>query len=256
MPPRDGLPGPRVEDGLWGALATYVSRQASSPGRYAVEQLVTGLVGWIPTPIGMAARAVAYRSILRMDGIAAIERSVRLRYAQYITLRRGAYLDQQVYLHACPAGIDIGARTLVMHGSVLHVYNFRHLPHAGIAIGEDCLIGEYNVLRGQGGIHIGHRVFTSPMVQMVAVDHVFDDRSRPFTAQGITARGIRIEDDVWIGAGAVITDGTVIGKGAVVAAGAVVSHDVPPHTVVGGVPARVLRQVGERERPVTSEVFV
>jgi acetyltransferase-like isoleucine patch superfamily enzyme len=61
--------------------------------------------------------------------------------------------------------------------------------------------------------------------------------------QGITAAGIVIEDDVWLGAGAVITDGVRVGKGAVVAAGAVVTKDVPPHTVVGGVPARPIKTI-------------
>jgi acetyltransferase-like isoleucine patch superfamily enzyme len=61
--------------------------------------------------------------------------------------------------------------------------------------------------------------------------------------QGITAEGILLEDDVWVGAGAIITDGVRIGQGAVIAAGAVVTADVPPHTVAGGVPARVLKQI-------------
>jgi tetrahydrodipicolinate N-acetyltransferase len=52
-----------------------------------------------------------------------------------------------------------------------------------------------------------------------------------------------IEDDVWLGAGAVITDGVRVGKGAVVAAGAVVTKDVPPHVVVGGVPAKVIKEI-------------
>jgi acetyltransferase-like isoleucine patch superfamily enzyme len=115
-----------------------------------------------------------------------------------------------------------------MHGSVLHVYNFRNLPHAGIWIGEHSLVGEYNVIRGQGGVRIGNRVYTSPMVQLVAVNHVFDDPSRPFVDQGITAEGITIEDDVWIGSGAVVTDGVTIGRGAVVAR-VVVTRDVEPH---------------------------
>jgi acetyltransferase-like isoleucine patch superfamily enzyme len=127
---------------------------------------------------------------------------------------------------------------------VLHVYNFRNLPQSGIRIGRDSLIGEYTVIRGQGGVTVGDRVYTSPHTQIMAVNHVFDDPGRPFIEQGITARGIVIEDDVWLGSAAVITDGVRIGRGAVVAAGAVVTHDVPPHTVVGGVPARVLREVG------------
>lgn len=228
------------------SLQLYLSRQATSPARYVLEQVVTGLCGGLPTPIGMAIRGLMYRTILTMRGVAAIERGVRIRFASLVTLEHGVYLDQATYLHACPGGISIGRNTLVMHGSILHVYNFRDLPHAGIRVGEGSLIGEYNVIRGQGGVSIGHRVYTSPMVQIIAVNHVFDDRSRPFVDQGITAEGIVIEDDVWIGSGAVITDGVTVGKGAVVAAGAVVTRDVPPFTVVGGVPARVIRAVGER----------
>jgi acetyltransferase-like isoleucine patch superfamily enzyme len=104
-------------------------------------------------------------------------------------------------------------------------------------------VGEYSVIRGQGGVTIGDRVYTSPFSQVIAVNHVFDDPTRPFIDQGITAEGIVIEDDVWIGAGAVITDGVRIGKGAVVAAGAVVTKDVAPHTIVGGVPARLIKTI-------------
>ncbi len=225
------------------ALRRYVSRQAVSLRHYVIEQMLFLLVGWIPTLLGIAIRALLYRAILRMDGMAAIENNVRLRFATYIRLGHGSYLDQAVYLHACPQGIEIGAGTLVMHGSILHVYNFRELPNAGIRIGRDSLIGEYNVLRGQGGIRIGDRVYTSPMVQMLAVNHVFDDPTRSFVEQGITAEGIVVEDDVWIGSGVILTDGVRVGKGAVVAAGAVVNRDVAPYTVVAGVPARVIREI-------------
>ncbi len=207
------------------------------------------LVGWVPTLLGIALRGALYRLILHMDGWAAIENGVRLRFASLIRLGHGAYLDHGVYLHACPNGIAIGPHTLVMHGSILHVYNFRALPHAGIRIGRDSLIGELNVLRGQGGIWIGDRVYTSPLVQMLAVNHIFDDPTRPFVEQGITAQGIVVEDDVWIGGGAILTDGVRVGQGAVVAAGAVVTQDVPPHTVVAGVPARVVKRIEAHANP-------
>lgn len=227
----------------------YLSRQASSFGRYILEQTVLFLVGWVPTIAGIFLRAMVYRLILRMDGWAAIERNVRLRYADHVRLEHGVYLDEGTYLHACPRGIAIGRNTIVMHGAVLHVYNFRNMPHSGITIGRDSLIGEYTVIRGQGGVTIGDRVYTSPFTQIIAVNHVFADPTRPFVEQGITAEGIIIEDDVWLGASAIVTDGVRIGRGAVVAAGAVVTSDVPPHTVVGGVPARVLRHIEPGEAP-------
>ncbi len=232
------------------SLQLYISRQASSVLRYFYEQFFFLLFGWIPTVFGIAIRGVFYRFILKMDGVAAIESNVRLRFADNIKLGHGVYLDQGAYLHATPHGIELGPGTIVMHGAVLHVYNFRNMPQAGIRIGRDSLIGEYSVIRGQGGVQIGDRVYTSPFTQIIAVNHVFDDPNRPFVDQGITAQGIVIEDDVWLGAGAVVTDGVKIGKGAVIAAGAVVTKDVPPHTVVGGVPAKIIKSIdGATDRP-------
>lgn len=224
-------------------LRLYLSRQADSPARYGLEQLLCGLVGWLPTLLGIGLRSLLYRLILKMDGLAAIESGVRLRFARNIRLGRNVYLDQGVYLHACPHGITIGDNTLIMHGAILHVYNFRNLPHAFIHIGRDCLISELNVLRGQGGITIGNRVYTGPLVQMLAVNHVFTNPARPIVEQGITAKGIVVEDDAWLGGGVILTDGVRVGRGAVVAAGAVVTRDIPPHTVAGGVPARVIRPI-------------
>ena len=221
----------------------YLERQASSISRYIVEQTLYLLFGWIPTVVGIGIRSVVYRLILRTDGWAAIENGVRLRFADNIRLGNGVYLDERTYLHATPGGIQIGDNTIVMHGAILHVYNFRNLPNAGIRIGRDCLIGEYNVIRGQGGVEIGDRVYTSPYAQFLAVNHVYEDPERPFVEQGITADGIVVEDDVWIGGGAIVTDGVHIGKGSVVAAGSVVTRDVPPHTVVAGVPARPVKQI-------------
>lgn len=236
-------------------LSLYLSRQAASLADYLLEQTLMALFGWVPTVIGIGLRAIFYRLILKMDGQAAIERNVRLRFASRIRLGHGSYLDEGVYLHACPAGVEIGANTLVMHGAVLHVYNFRDLPNAGIHIGKDCLIGEYSVIRGQGGVTIGDRVYTSPMTQLIAVNHVVDDPTRSFIEQGITAQGIVVEDDVWLGANAVVTDGVRIGCGAVVAAGAVVTKDVPPHTIVGGVPARVLREIDGTWKTERGEIY-
>jgi acetyltransferase-like isoleucine patch superfamily enzyme len=193
--------------------------------------------------------------IIEAKGWAAIESSVRLRFARNIRLGKRSYLDQNTYLHACPNGIEIGDRTLVMHGSILHVYNFRGLPNAGIRIGCDSLIGEYNVIRGQGGVTIGDRVYTSPMVQIIAVNHLFDDLNLPFVDQGITAEGISIEDDVWIGSGAVLTDGIRVGRRSVVGAGSVVVKDVAPFTVVAGVPAKLVRKVGDRDQPERGAYF-
>jgi acetyltransferase-like isoleucine patch superfamily enzyme len=103
-------------------------------------------------------------------------------------------------------------------------------------------------LRGQGGIRIGDDVFLAPMVQMLAVNHIYHDTTRPISLQGITCQGIIVEDGAWIGGGAIILDGVRIGKNAVVGAGAVVTRDVPDYCVAVGNPARVVRNL--REQPM------
>lgn len=226
----------------------YLSRQSSSVGRYVWEQVVQTVVGWIPGIIGIGVRALAYRAIMRIDGVAAIEDGVRIRFADQVHLGRGAYLDHGVYLHACPGGISIGPESYVMKNAILHVYNFRDLPHAGIRIGARSLIGEACILRGQGGITIGNDVFLAPLVQMLAVNHVYHDTTRPISLQGITCQGITVEDGAWIGGGAIILDGVRIGKNAVVGAGAVVTRDVPDYCVAVGNPARIVRDL--RSQPL------
>jgi acetyltransferase-like isoleucine patch superfamily enzyme len=182
---------------------------------------------------------------------------VRIACAGNVRLGRNVYLDRGVYLHALPGGIAVGDHTFVMHHTMLHVFNFRDLPQAGISIGKNCFIGEFNVVRGQGGVRIGDDVYTGPMVQMVAVNHVYDDPARPIRQQGITARGIVVEDDVWIGAGAVLLDGATVGRGSVIGAGAVVAGDIPAYSVAVGAPARPVkdrRQAGT-DAGLRPEVF-
>jgi len=111
-----------VRDQSAPGIGLYVSRQAASQKRYWWEALVTTLFGRIPTVVGIGLRDFAYRTILRIDGHAAIESGVRLRFASNIRLGDRAYLDEGVYLHACPGRIEIGPRTLVMHHAELHVY--------------------------------------------------------------------------------------------------------------------------------------
>ena len=226
-----------------GQLAFYIRGQAPTLVDYLVQGLLTTLFGWIPGLPGIGLRAIAYRLMLRMEGLAAIESHVRIRHARNIRLGRGAYLDQGVYLHATPGGIRIGARTTVMHNTELHVFNFRHLPHAYISIGSDTFIGESVVIRGQGGVDIGNSVLIAPGAMILAVNHRFSDVERPVIEQGITGRGIVIEEGAWIGGGAVVLDGVRVGRGAVVGANAVVTREVPPHTLVAGSPARVVREL-------------
>jgi galactoside O-acetyltransferase len=96
-----------------------------------------------------------------------------------------------------------------------------------------------------GTIRIGNDVLVGPNVVLRASDHRFDDLTRPIRMQGHTAKTIVIEDDVWLGSNVTVVGGVRIGRGSVIAAGAVVTSDVAPYSIVGGVPARLIRKRGE-----------
>jgi acetyltransferase-like isoleucine patch superfamily enzyme len=239
-------------------LRYYLQGQSTSLPRYVLEQTLYTLLGGLPGLVGIGMRGLAYKLILNSEGMPAIEHNVRLAQPANIHLGRRVYLDHGVYLHGCPDGIHLGDDTFIMHGSILHVFNFRDLPHAGITIGRKCFIGELNVIRGQGGVTLGDKVYTGPFVQILAVNHVYDDPDTPIMDQGITARGIVIEDDVWLAASVIVLDGVRIGHGSVVGAGAVVTTDLPPYSVAVGSPARVIhdrRQAREIKEQVAAQVY-
>lgn len=108
-----------------------------------------------------------------------------------------------------------------------------------IALGEDVSVNPFACLSGT--LQIGNGVRIASHVSIVGFNHGFDDLDTPIFRQPLTSKGITIEDDVWIGANAVVLDGVRIGRGAIIAAGAVVSQDIPAYAIAGGVPARVLK---------------
>ena len=222
-------------------LQYYLKSQSTSLPRYILEQVIMTLLGGLPSLIGVGLRGLAYKLLLHADGLPIIEHNVRLLCPANIQLGKQVYLDSHVYLHALPAGITIGEGTSLMHGTIFHTFNFRGLPHAGIVTGKNCFFGEYTCIRGQGGVKIGDGVYTGTQVQIAAVNHVYTDPDKFIKDQGITAEGITIEDDVWLGSNVVVVDGVTIGKGCVVGAGAVVTKDLAPYSIAVGVPARVVK---------------
>lgn len=110
-----------------------------------------------------------------------------------------------------------------------------------VIIGDYTRVGLHNTIIGP--VSIGNHVNLAQGITVSALNHNFSDTTKRIDEQGISTSQIIIEDDVWIGANAVILAGVRIGSHSVVAAGAVVTHDVPPNTLVGGVPAKVIKAI-------------
>ena len=110
-----------------------------------------------------------------------------------------------------------------------------------VMIGNHTRIGLHNTIIGP--VEIGSHVNLAQGITVTALNHNFDDTQKRIDEQGVSTNPVTIEDDVWVGANAVILPGVTIGNHCVVAAGAVVTKDVPPHSLVAGVPAKVIKKI-------------
>ena len=110
-----------------------------------------------------------------------------------------------------------------------------------IRVGRSVFVNQNCTFYDLGGLDIADDVMIGPNVSILTASHPLDPARRRAVTIG---RPIVIERNVWIAAGATIIGGVTIGENAVVAAGSVVTRDVPPNTLVGGNPARVIRPLG------------
>lgn len=111
-----------------------------------------------------------------------------------------------------------------------------------ISIGKNVFINSGCKFQDWGGIFIGDNVLIGHNVVLATVNHDLVPSKRG----NMSLKAIKIEDDVWIGYNSTILQGVSIGKGAIIAAGSVVTKDVEPYTIVGGVPAKFIKNIEER----------
>jgi acetyltransferase-like isoleucine patch superfamily enzyme len=135
----------------------------------------------------------------------------------------------------------LGGKILVGDRCAIHDYVLIFSYGGSIEIGDHCDINPFSILYGHGGLRIGNRVLIAGHCMIIPNNHNISDLDTPIQLQGSSAKGIIVEDNVWIGHGVSILDGVRIGRGSVIAAGAVVTSDVKENTIVGGVPAKVIR---------------
>jgi acetyltransferase-like isoleucine patch superfamily enzyme len=112
-----------------------------------------------------------------------------------------------------------------------------------VEFGANCLLGIGSTVIGP--VRLGNNVITAQHVVLSGMNHNYEAPQTPIRSQSVTTQPIVVDDDCWLGANAVILPGVTIGRHSVVAAGSVVTHDVPPFSVVGGNPARLLKRYDE-----------
>lgn len=113
----------------------------------------------------------------------------------------------------------------------------------GLKMGNNSAIGDFTHFGASGGIEIGENVIMGSYISFHSENHNYSDTSKLIREQGVTSKGIKLGDNIWVGAKVTFLDGCVVGNNSVVAAGAVVNGVFPDNVVIGGIPAKVLKTI-------------
>ena len=141
-------------------------------------------------------------------------------------------------------GIAIGDRVIIREQAWLNTQVRREDGRPALVIGSGSYIGRFVQINAWFEVIIEPNVLIADRVYISDAEHHFEDREVPIRLQGDFYKApVRLRSGCWIGIGSVILPGVTVGRNAVVAANAVVRHDVPDYTVVGGIPAKILREI-------------
>jgi len=180
---------------------------------------------------------VAKSPLLIISKILSVVPSFILRFVWHLIFPFNGYLSKMVRYVILKAkakkmgdNVSIGCNTIIKHWD-------------SFSCGDDVSIHEYCMIDCNGGIIIGDQVSIAHSTSLISANHTWLDQNIPIKYNPITTSGIVIESDVWVGAGVRILDGVVIKHRSVVAAGAVVSKSVEANSLVGGVPAKLIKRI-------------
>ncbi len=165
--------------------------------------------------------------------------SANIDYGKHVTIeshcRIDGYASEKIILGDC---VKIGAYSNLLSTSHLATYG------KGLKMGHHSAVGDFTHFGAPGGIEIGNDVIMGSYVSFHSENHIFTDTSKLIREQGVTSKGIKIGNNVWVGAKVTFLDGCIIGDNCVVAAGAVVNAVFPDNCVIGGVPAKIIKTIG------------
>ena len=161
-----------------------------------------------------------------------------IRFGNSVTIENNCEIDgyasEKIILGHC---VKIGAYSKLL--STSHFSKFGK----GLKMGNNSAIGDFTHFGAPGGIVIGNDVIMGSYISFHSENHNFLDTSKLIREQGVNSKGIVLGNNIWVGAKVTFLDGCQVGDNSVVAAGAVVNGIYPPNSIIGGVPAKVLKTI-------------
>lgn len=220
----------------------YVIRKRNPQFRFDTHLSGVMLMAFLWEQIGYFIRGYKLCFYFRNPKMALLGKGVEffnlagIKFGKFMKLGDGVYL-RALGIEGIKLGnnVSIGAYSrLVVSTTLNHIGEF-------IRIGDNVGIGEFAYLGGAGGLEIGAETIVGQYFSCHPENHIIDDPEAAIRFQGVTRQGIRIGKNCWIGSKVTVLDGVRIGNGCVIAAGAVVTKSFPDNSIIGGVPARLLK---------------
>jgi acetyltransferase-like isoleucine patch superfamily enzyme len=184
------------------------------------------------------------RGLLKLRQLVFLGHKVKIKSKYKLTLGKGVSIGDYSTLDAMShEGLKIGTGSSIGSFSLIKVSGTLTSLGKGINIGCNVGIGDFAHIGGAGGVFIGDDTIAGAYLSIHPENHVFSDTNELIRKQGVTRKGISIGKNCWIGAKVTILDGSIVGDGCVIAAGSVVNGKFPDHVVIGGVPAKILKEI-------------
>ena len=177
-------------------------------------------------------------------GLLFIGKNVEINFCSKISCGRSVTIDNNVKINALSKdGINIGNNVSILNNTIIDCIGVFNNIGEGLTIGNNVGIAQNCFIQVRASVSIGNDVIFGPNVSIFSENHLYENTNLPIRKQGVSRMGVIIEEGVWIGTRAVVLDGVTIGKNSVIAAGSVVNKNVPPYTVYGGVPAKLIKNL-------------
>lgn len=178
----------------------------------------------------------------KVGGFLFIGNQVKIEYPNLVEFGKNTILEDGVIINALSQnGIIFGDNVTIAKYAILQCTGIIANKGIGIKIGNNSAVGAQSYLGGQGGIEIGNDVIMGPGVRIFSENHNYQNPDALIRKQGENRKGVKIQNNCWIGASSTILDGVEIGEGSIIAAGSVVTRSISPNSIAAGIPAKVIK---------------
>lgn len=184
------------------------------------------------------------RGMLRMRQFVFLGARVKIRGRRHLALARGCAIGEGSIIDARGVvGVKLGTGSRLGRNGLVTTTSHLSKYGVGLRIGRNSGVGDGFHFGAAGGVYLGDDVIIGPSFNAHSQEHVYEGTDKPIRLQGTTEAPVVVGDNCWIGSRVTLLSGTTLGDGTVVASGAVVKGNFPSRVIIGGIPARVLREL-------------